>query len=224
MDIGSPTIKTTTKREKKTLRVPIGELIKSIPGMFGIRLEEQPAYDVVARYPGVEIRRYQPLVMAQVEVDGAHEDALNRGFEILASYIFGDNVGGSQISMTAPVINENPTQMVIEESAPRENQKAVWKVSFVLPAKIDAATAPTPLDSRIRIKKMPARVMAAVRFSGRNDDATRATALAKLNAWLKESGVRPYPPVIWAQYDQPFSVPALRRNEVMIEVDTPSFS
>jgi hypothetical protein len=60
---------------------------------------ESPKYRVVHRLSDVELREYEPYVVAETAVDGDLESAGNRGFRILARYIFGDNQGkGSERS------------------------------------------------------------------------------------------------------------------------------
>ena len=95
-----------------------------------------------------------------------------------------------------------------------------WRIAFTLPAKYSLETAPVPADPRIRIVQEPARLFAVLRYSGRwtasNYDAHRVELLAALSA--AGIGVRGEPQL--ARYNAPFVPPFMRRNEVMIEVDS----
>lgn len=82
---------------------PFSEILQAIPGFFGIRLEEEPAYKVLERFGEVEIRRYAPLVLAQVTVQGTHDQAMDAAFDKLAGYLYGGNRSGQQLPMTSPV-------------------------------------------------------------------------------------------------------------------------
>ena len=64
---------------------------------------EKPDYKVIKSEQNIEIRQYDPMIIAEVEVKGKREDAISKGFRLLADYIFGNNTLGKDISMTAPV-------------------------------------------------------------------------------------------------------------------------
>ena len=64
---------------------------------------EEPSYDVVRRFDGVELRQYAPYVVAQVLVNGPAEQAGSAAFPILAGYIFGKNKGARKLEKTAPL-------------------------------------------------------------------------------------------------------------------------
>ncbi|MEM6927869.1 MAG: heme-binding protein, partial [Myxococcota bacterium] len=64
---------------------------------------EAPDYTVETTHEGWEVRVYAPVVEARVTVDGAFEDAINRGFGVLGGYIFGGNEAQQKIAMTVPV-------------------------------------------------------------------------------------------------------------------------
>ena len=45
-------------------------------------MTEQQRYDVVGDFPGFELRRYAPHLVAEVEVEGSFTEAGNRAFGI----------------------------------------------------------------------------------------------------------------------------------------------
>ena len=51
---------------------------------------EKPDYKVIQFEQNIEIRQYEPMIIAEVEVDGKREDAIRDGFRLLADYIFGN--------------------------------------------------------------------------------------------------------------------------------------
>ncbi|RYZ63323.1 MAG: heme-binding protein, partial [Proteobacteria bacterium] len=87
-----------------TMKIPLKEMLGSIPGVLGIRLEEEPNYEVSLKEGAFEIRRYDEMVLAQTTVAGTHEQAMDESFEILADYIFGGNHERQTMSMTTPVL------------------------------------------------------------------------------------------------------------------------
>jgi len=76
------------------------------PIIFPAMATEEPEFTLISQENSIEIREYQPKIIARVEVEGDFDDASSKGFKLLADYIFGNNVldGETQkISMTAPV-------------------------------------------------------------------------------------------------------------------------
>ena len=82
--------------------------LESVVGVFGIRLYEEPRYDVIDRLAHqVEIRRYGQRLAAEVEIPAAGEVGRNEAFQLLFAYIAGANrtaaSGSDRIAMTVPV-------------------------------------------------------------------------------------------------------------------------
>ena len=72
-------------------RLPLGLLLCLIvTGTPAIAIEE-PIYTVSLDEGPYEIRDYQAAVAAEVTVTGDQHDAANKGFRLLAGYIFGGN-------------------------------------------------------------------------------------------------------------------------------------
>lgn len=93
-------------------------------------------------------------------------------------------------------------------------------MSFVLPAKYNLATAPTPKDRRIHLYNQPARVVACLRYSGVNSQEKIKKYSAELMRWLSQNHLYdPIGEIQSAQYDGPTTIPFLRKNEVLIEVN-----
>lgn len=182
---------------------------------------EEPAYTVVESLgAGVEIRRYEAMLMAEVVV--ATEDfgrAGSLGFQPLADYIFGNNTRRERIGMTAPVTQGRAGERIgmtapVTQAADDEG----WVVGFVMPARYTADTLPLPRDPRIRIVAVPARDVAAIRFGGRWNAVRFAEHLRVLERELAKAGWTPAAEVQSAQYDAPWVPGPLRRNEILLPV------
>lgn len=198
-------------------KIPLVEKLKTIPDMLGIRLNEQPHYDVLSKEGDIEIRKYPKLLLAQVTIQGEHEEAIKEGFLELASYIFGENKGKQQLSMTAPVFQENQTMPM---TAPVYQQKSGenWTVSFVIPKKFDRNTVPEPLNKDIHFVEVPMRKTVVYQYTGNNNEEKMMEAEKTLKSWLFSSGDHACSDVRWAQYDPPFAIPFLKRNEAQIDI------
>lgn len=182
---------------------------------------EEPPFTVIARLGDVEIRRYPARLVAEIEVAGDEVSARGAAFRPLAAYIFGENVTGERIGMTAPVAQAGER---IGMTAPvsQENTQAggggQWRVAFFMPARYSEATLPRPRDPRIMIRRLPEADVSVLRFSGSTTPNAVAEAAARLKTSLEGSGWRPIGPGGTWFYDPPWTIPSLRRNEAWLPV------
>ena len=184
---------------------------------------DSPGYAVAETLGDVEIREYEPYVVAETVVDGGLESAGNQGFRVLAKYIFGDNRGSRKIAMTAPVSQEKADGMKIAMTAPVTQEKAGdrYTIQFMMPSEYSLEELPEPNDSRITLREIPARRFAAVRYSGTWSKRNYQTNLDLLLGTLREAGYEPSGEPIWARYDAPFKPWFLRRNEILTAFQSP---
>lgn len=191
--------------------------------MLGIRTEEQPRYEVLAREGRFEVRRYAPYLSATVVTPGTFRGTQRESFRALAGYIFGKNQASARIPMTAPVAME-PKAEKIPMTAPvlmQESGAGAWAMTFALPSRYTLETAPKPLDSRVVLREVPSETVATARYTWSFSEARARRHEAGLRAWLTAQGA--YKPLGEARisgYDPPWTIPFLRRNEVMIPVRT----
>ena len=191
-----------------------------------------PAYTVVEKRDGYEVRSYDPYITAQVEVTGTREEALNQGFRILAEYIFGGNTSQASIAMTAPVTEgqsekiEMTAPVLVRESTKLDMTAPVIEsagevgriVSFVMPAEYTLATLPKPDDSRVSIVPQEGRKVAALRFSWFRDSARVEKKQQELLSLLERDGVEPSGYPAYAGYNAPLTAPWMNRNEILVEI------
>lgn len=194
---------------------------------------EEPSYQVVHEYPDFELRRYQPQLLAEVQLDGRFDKVGGDAFRILADYIFGNNQAADKIAMTAPVMqrpsagDEAEEGTRIEMTAPVTQRAAEaatgeFIISFVMPQRFTLETIPRPKDPRVKLRQQPARLLAVLRYSGGWDASRYRAHEARLLEAVRDAGLTPVGAPIYARYNSPFSLPFLRRNEVMVEVAEPT--
>jgi len=170
------------------------------------RQTEQPEFAVVSADADFELRDYPSLVVAEVSHSGSRERASGASFRRLAAYIFAQDrpAGGESIAMTAPVLQD-------------ETQPGEWRMRFVMPSKYTLETLP-PAPADIALTQVPARRMAAIRFSGNGSARDLALMEARLRDWMMGRGLMPAGEAEFAFYDAPMVPGPLRRNEVLIPV------
>jgi DNA gyrase inhibitor GyrI len=185
---------------------------------------ETPRYSVLRADGDFEIRQYEPRIIAEVSASGNLDAASAEGFRTLASYIFGNNRvapgqaatvsadESTKIAMTAPV--------TIEPIKPDQSfaSSGDWRVEFTMPSGYSLATLPTPNNPSIKIREIPPRIYAVVRYSGLNTDRRINDELIRLLDWARSQNlsVRGAPEL--ARYNPPWTLPIFRRNEILLPI------
>jgi len=188
-----------------------------ITGAVNAMAIEEAAYKVLKTSGKFEIREYVPHILAETIVDGDLEEAGNKAFRRLFNYISGANRSRAKVAMTAPVSQEKAGEK-ISMTAPVVQQRArdKWAVSFTMPASYTLETLPVPDDPQITLRPVPARRMAAVRYSGLWSEKNYLQNRSELEAWIREQGLTAAGDPVWARYNPPFTLWFLRRNEILI--------
>jgi hypothetical protein len=196
---------------------------------------ETPRYTVLGKRDGFEIRRYEPYIVAQVQVEGDYQQALNQGFRRLAGYIFGGNAGSRSLEMTAPVtegqgekiamtapVTEQPSQKIAMTAPVTERDEAGLRtISFMMPSEYSLESLPTPNDPGVQFVQMPAQVRAVSGFSWYATAGRVAKQKRALAERVAKSGLEPQSEPVFASYNDPFSFPLLMKHEIWIDVDAP---
>ena len=180
---------------------------------------EEAAYTVTMQEGAFEIRDYAPHVVAETLVEGTLEEAGNAAFNRLFRYISGGNRSREKVAMTAPVAQQ-PQGEKIAMTAPVAQQRVreQWAVSFMMPAASTLETLPAPEDPLVTLRQVPARRIAAVRYSGSWSEKAYLRHKEKLETWMRARGLASAGAPQWARYNSPFSLWFLRRNEILIPV------
>lgn len=181
---------------------------------------EQPDYELITSKENIEIRDYPPMILAEVEVSGERKEAISAGFKILADYIFGNNTSNKKMEMTAPVTNELNEKIAMTAPVLQEKRMDKWKVRFVMPKKYSLETLPKPNSKDVSLIALPARRFAVIRFSGLADNESIKLHTDELEAYIIAGKLKPIGGTVLAFYNPPWTLPFLRRNEVMIELDS----
>jgi hypothetical protein len=182
---------------------------------------EEPAYEVLLETKHYEVRRYQPYIVAEVDVDESFKRAGNSAFRVLAGYIFGDNVPQQKMAMTAPVESREGERMNM--TAPVTSRAGdgagSFTYAFVMERKYTMDTLPRPNNPNIRLVQRPERIVAVHRYSGTWSEERYAEHEKILIDALTIDRVAIVGVPVFARYNAPFTPWFLRRNEIMVEID-----
>ncbi|MFM9935430.1 MAG: SOUL family heme-binding protein [Novosphingobium sp.] len=198
------------------LALLIGLLLAGIPAMA----TPEPPFTVRLAQGDFSVRDYPALVVAEVTVIGDRSDAASQGFRLLAGYIFGGNTRRASIAMTAPVIQQPAGSTKIAMTAPvlQSGAGKTWTVRFVMPEGSTLEKLPKPNSSRVRLHALPPTRMAVVKFSGLVWPSTISARTAALQDFMKVHHLQVIGAPSLAQYNPPWTLWFMRRNEVMIPI------
>ena len=160
---------------------------------------EEANYEVVKKNKEYEIRKYSDrLVIETNSMDG-------NGFRKLFNYISGNNEENKEIKMTVPVT--------------QEIKNGNMTMQFYLPLKFNKDNAPKPSNSDIKILTIEGGYYAVIKYSGRSSDKNFLKNKDILEKKLKQDNIKILSPPIRASYNSPFTLPMLKRNEVMYRIN-----
>ena len=179
---------------------------------------QQPKYQVVESSGNIEIRDYAPQIVAEAEVAGDRRDAIRKGFRIIADYIFGNNTSAQKVPMTAPVTQQGSEKIAMTAPVTQQGDGNIWRVRFVMPSSYTMEALPKPNNPAVKLKEIGAKRYAATRFSGMAGEDNLKRRTEKLNAFISAKNLTPLSAPTYAFYNPPWTLPFLRRNEVMVEI------
>ena len=179
---------------------------------------EQARYDVFETHGAIEIRDYAPMIVAEVSVPGEREKAISNGFRLIADYIFGNNISSEKVAMTAPVTQQPGEKIAMTTPVIQQGSKGLWVVRFVMPSAYTMQTLPKPNNSEVILREIAGKRFAVIRFSGLARAKSLAAHTKELEAFILENNLQAASEPVYAFFNPPWTLPFLRRNEVMIEV------
>jgi len=175
---------------------------------------ETPEYEVLLRdlQGSFEVRKYAPYSVVQTAGNSDSGSSGNQSFFTLAGYIFGkSNQEKERMAMTTPVQIERRT----------------GTMSFIMPSKywgeeaLQSAPKPTE-DAGVQLKSRPGELVAVSTFGGyARAKAVKERTEALLCSVGEREDIRVVDPTATRlmQYNDPFTVPWKRRNEVSVAVE-----
>ena len=205
---------------KNVLLIAMGAFMVSACSVFGASGVEEAPYKVLRIDGVIEVRHYDSMILAVTPMSDGSEER-RAPFYRLFKYITGENVASKEILMTAPVFmaeNEGDAGIEIPMTAPVFMGGEETMMSFVLPDEYTMETAPKPTDPQGRLQEVKDYMVAAIRFSGLLSKANTDKYEVKLRSWIEGQPYSVNGDAVTAGYNAPFTIPALRRNEVFIPV------
>ena len=173
--------------------------------VFGDVSVEIIPYETVEKIDSFEVRRYERLVFASTDMSEGLDSAYTP-FRKLFDYISGNNINTEKIAMTAPVFLD-------------QTEKTTETMSFVLPANFSLQTSPLPNDTAVKLSELRNFTVAVISFSGFLNQSSILIHQSRLQNWIMKRGLRAIGQPKAAGYNPPFTLPFLRRNEILIPIE-----
>lgn len=220
------------------MRTIVKAVLGSVAGLFALwigwgayasRTTDRVPYERLETIDDVELRRYPRTIL----VETTAPDRVT-AFRRLFRYISGANEGGDEVAMTAPVATGGeaiamtaPVRTVrgggeaVSMTAPvrTDREGSAVTMAFYLPSAYDPETAPSPTDPKVRLVVEPPRTVAIRRFSWYATDGRVERERRALLDVLAEGGLEPLGSPVLLQYNDPWTPPFMRRNEVEVLVE-----
>ena len=160
---------------------------------------EEAKYDIIYKSDIYEIRFYSERLVVETK-----NNINSSAFKKLFKYISGANSSSKKIEMTVPV-----TQIKKDNSN---------YMQFIIPSKFNLKTIPGPTNLDVQISRIKEGYFGVIEYTGRST-ATNFIKYSKiLSEKLSDDKILIRGSPIKATYNGPFTLPILRRNEVMFNV------
>jgi len=190
--------------------------------LLGKKTTEQAPYKLLNKDGSFEIREYPSIILARVKNSGEVKVSQSESFRELFNYISGENISQQKISMIAPVLIK---QELEKESASEQISMTAPvliknnEMSFVLPSKYSFQSVPKPKSDKIEIAELKGAKRLVYTFSGILNPKNVEKSKSKLFKYIDQKNLKTLPSTLYsAGYNPPWTLPFLRRNEILIEL------
>lgn len=219
----------------KLLKIFCASLLLGLLCTGHVMAIEEPKYEVIQTDGAFEMRKYAPILIAETMVDGDMDEASNKGFRLIADYIFGNNQvvdssANTKIAMTAPVTVEPVSQKIamtapvtVEPQSTDTNMQLAkkWRIHFVMPSQYTLANIPKPKNDAITLKEIPSKYFLVYSYSWLNTLTRVQNKTDEALEWANRKGLKVIGAPKLSRYDPPWTLPMFKRNEIMLEVAAP---
>ncbi len=182
---------------KKILSIYILSLI----AVSSVMAADEVKYTTVSKSKLYEIRKYPDRLVVETETSDQ-----NSGFKKLFKYISGNNKDKKEIKMTTPVT--------------QTEKNGNMTMQFYIPTEFNENNVPNPNNSEVKVLNVKGGFYAAIVYSGRASDGNYNKHKNMLEDQLKKDKISIISKPIRATYNNPFTLPMLRRNEVIFKIET----
>jgi hypothetical protein len=169
-------------------------------------MTQRQKFELLRKFDSFELRRYEPCVVAEVEMNADFQSAGSGAFRYLFNYISKGNDGAKSIAMTAPVIATTDSSM--------DSQK--WTISFVMPAGSKLEDMPLPTNEKVTLLKLSEQECVSISFKGKATERLAKKYEDRLRQLAESEGIALSEETRIGRFDPPFKPGFLQYNEIVI--------
>ena len=174
---------------------------------------EEPKFALLSKDGAIELRQYAPFLIAETVVEGDMDEASNRGFRLIADFIFGNNQAAGESGSSAKIAMTAP---VIAAQSGLKTEENDWYVSFVMPSGSKFGHLPHPNDPQVKLKELDAQTCVALSFRGRATLDVTKNKIDQLRSAAKRENIALSDETRICRFDPPFKPGLLHYNEIVI--------
>ena len=175
--------------------------ILSLIAVSSVMAADEVKYTTVSKSKLYEIRKYPDRLVVETETSEQ-----NSGFKRLFKYISGNNKDKKEIKMTTPVT--------------QTEKNGNMTMQFYIPTEFNENNVPNPNNLEVKVLNIKGGLYAAIVYSGRASEGNYNKHKNILEDQLKKDKISIISNPIRATYNSPFTLPMLRRNEVIFKIET----
>ena len=175
--------------------------ILSLIAVSSVMAADEVKYTTVSKSKLYEIRKYPDRLVVETETSEQ-----NSGFKRLFKYISGNNKDKKEIKMTTPVT--------------QTEKNGNMTMQFYIPTEFNENNVPNPNNLEVKVLNIKGGLYAAIVYSGRASEGNYNKHKNILEDQLKKDKISIISKPIRATYNSPFTLPMLRRNEVIFKIET----
>ena len=183
------------------MKIFLSICILSLITISNVMAADEVKFTMVSKSEFYEVRKYSDRLVIETKTSDQ-----SSGFRKLCKYISGDNKDKKEIKMTTPVTQTEKNGNMI--------------MQFYIPAEFDESNVPDPNNSEVKVLNIKGGYYAVIIYSGRASDNNYVKYKNILEDQLKKDKISIISKPIRATYNSPFTLPMLRRNEVMFKIET----
>jgi hypothetical protein len=172
-------------------------------------MTQRQKFELIRDFNSFELRRYEPCVVAEVEVNADYQSAASGAFRYLFNYISKGNSGAKSIAMTAPVIATADSSM--------NSQK--WKISFVMPADSKIEDMPLPTNEKVTLVELAVQECVSISFKGKATERLAKKYEDRLRQLAEGEGIALSDETRIGRFDPPFKPGFMQYNEIVIPLE-----
>ena len=169
-------------------------------------MTQRQKFELIRNFKSFELRRYEPCVVAEVEINADYQSAASGAFRYLFNYISKGNSGEKSIAMTAPVIATTDSSMNSQN----------WKISFVMPAGSKLEDMPLPTNEKVTLLELGSQECVSISFKGKAAERLAKKYEDRLRQLAADEGIALSEETRIGRFDPPFKPGFLQYNEVVI--------